>query len=276
MNRLLIGLLLLLLLCLPAAAEENYDALLHASGAEALPQQLPGDVQELLDGLPGEPLQPETYTGLSFPRVAEQLLALLTAQKSAPLQALLALTAVVVLAAMGSGLEGMTAEPALRQTYHTVSVLASCGLPDGVFDRLYIYDSAGGSLVFPPLVFLRRAGQPSLVVFHLHDEHTPSVDHHHIQLGGSSPIDDGHVGKQVIPLPQHLPDLRCRLPFSRPSGSPLGRFRTPAAGTTAEKTNKQNTYNENKRRCYYPENIIHVFRSPPCAAVSAPRVMLTG
>lgn len=128
MKRLLIGLLLLLLLCLPAAAEENYDALLHASGAEALPQQLPGDVQELLDGLPGEPLQPETYTGLSFSRVAEQLLALLTAQKSAPLQALLALTAVVVLAAMGSGLEGMTAEPALRQTYHTVSVLASCGL----------------------------------------------------------------------------------------------------------------------------------------------------
>ena len=78
MKRLLIIVLLLLLLCLPAAAEENYDALLQASGAEALPGQLPGDVQELMDSLPGAPLQPETYTGLSFNRVIGQLLALLT------------------------------------------------------------------------------------------------------------------------------------------------------------------------------------------------------
>ena len=128
MKRLLIIALLLLLLCLPAVAEENYDALLQASGAEALPGQLPGDVQELMDSLPGAPLQPETYTGLSFNRVIGQLLALLTTQKGAPLQALLALLAVAVLAAMGSGLEGITADLSLRQTYHTVSVLASCGL----------------------------------------------------------------------------------------------------------------------------------------------------
>ena len=128
MKRLWLFLGLLVLLCLPAAAEENYDALLDASGAGALAGQLPGDVQELLEGLPGEPLQPETYAGLSFSHVTEQLLSLMTRQKQGPLQALLSLTAVVVLSAMGSGLETITSDLSLRQTYHTVSVLASCGL----------------------------------------------------------------------------------------------------------------------------------------------------
>mgnify|MGYP002517843878 FL=1 len=128
MKRLILIVWLLALLCLPAAAEENYDALLEASGAQTLSGQLPGDVQELLRSLPGDPLQPETYTELSFSRVMQQLLSLLTRQKSAPVQVFFSLTAVVVLAAMGSGLEGITADLSLRQTYHTVSVLASCGL----------------------------------------------------------------------------------------------------------------------------------------------------
>ncbi len=128
MRRLILIAWLLVLLCLPAAAEENYDALLEASGAQTLSGQLPGDVQELLRSLPGDPLQPETYTDLSFSRVMQQLLSLLTQQKSAPVQVLFSLTAVVVLSAMGSGLEGLTAELTLRQTYHSVSVLASCGL----------------------------------------------------------------------------------------------------------------------------------------------------
>lgn len=128
MKRLILIVWLLALLCLPAAAEENYDALLEASGAQTLSGQLPGDVQELLRNLPGDPLQPETYTELSFSRVMQQLLSLLTRQKSAPVQVFFSLTAVVVLAAMGSGLEGITADLSLRQTYHTVSVLASCGL----------------------------------------------------------------------------------------------------------------------------------------------------
>lgn len=131
------ALLLLFLGILPAAAAaEGYAEQLSASGAQVLTERLPADTRELLESLVGDPLQPESYAGLSFDGVLRLLVGLLGRSRGGPLTAAASLTAVTVLSAMFGGLEGMTDNPALRQTYHTVSALAACGLLLAPFSAL--------------------------------------------------------------------------------------------------------------------------------------------
>ncbi len=121
---------LFLLLALPAVADtrEMYEEQLSASGVDALTQQLPANVQELLSTLKLDVTFPDSFTDLSWDRVLSMLSSLLQRQKTGPLHATVALLAVVVLSAMFSGLENAADNPSLRQTYHTVSVLSAAAL----------------------------------------------------------------------------------------------------------------------------------------------------
>lgn len=123
-KRLWLGLALVLLLCPAAqAAEGDYEALAQASGADGLVESLPADVQELIETLGENPLQPETYTALSFSESTERVLAVLKREKSAPLQALAALITVATLSVIAGDTGG-----ALRQGFQSVSTLVSCAV----------------------------------------------------------------------------------------------------------------------------------------------------
>ena len=121
---------LMTLFALPVSAQTDdlYDEQLSASGAQALIERLPADTQELLDELGLLDLRQDSFSTLSLSAVMGTMSALLRENASGPLQALVSLMAVVVLSALFSGLGGVTDRPPLRQTYHTVSVLASSGL----------------------------------------------------------------------------------------------------------------------------------------------------
>lgn len=136
---------LLWLLCLPAAAApaestesaksakpadtaQLYAQQLSASGGDALTERLPADARALLEELQVDVSRPESFTGLSANAVLSMLTGLLHTQKNGLLQAAASLAAVVLLCAMLSGLEEAAERPSLRQTYHTVTVLAAGGL----------------------------------------------------------------------------------------------------------------------------------------------------
>lgn len=133
---------LLWLLCLPAAAApaestesakpadtaQLYAQQLSASGGDALTERLPADARALLEELQVDVSRPESFTGLSANAVLSMLAGLLHTQKNGLLQAAASLAAVVLLCAMLSGLEEAAERPSLRQTYHTVTVLAAGGL----------------------------------------------------------------------------------------------------------------------------------------------------
>lgn len=121
---------LLCLFSLPVIAGEStlYEEQLSASGGDNLTQQLPASARELLDALSLDVTKPDSFTALSLERVLSLLGQMATEQKNGPLRAAATLTAVMVLSAMFSGLEGVTERPALRQNYHMISVLAAGGL----------------------------------------------------------------------------------------------------------------------------------------------------
>ncbi len=91
-------------------------------------QRLPADAQAVLDTLLPQGLQPDSFGDLTLPTVLGAVGRLLQTQATAPLAALASLLAVVLLSAMFGGLQGLSDRPPLRQTYHTVSVLAAAGL----------------------------------------------------------------------------------------------------------------------------------------------------
>ncbi len=132
MSRRIFALTVALLFCLPltvsAETTEMYAEQLRASGAPELIERLPEDAQALLETLKLDGFAQDGYTQLELSAVLNTLLSALQESTAAPLQALLFLLAVVVLSAMFGGLQGLADRTPLRQTYHTVSVLAAAGL----------------------------------------------------------------------------------------------------------------------------------------------------
>ncbi len=115
---------------LPVSAQSDtlYADQLAASGATELAERLPADTQELLGMLAPDGLQPDSFTQLQLTTVMDTVVSLLKGSTDGPLAALASLVAVVVLSAMFGGLQGLAERTSLRQTYHTVSVLAGAGL----------------------------------------------------------------------------------------------------------------------------------------------------
>ncbi len=105
-----------------------YEEQLAASGAQELVERLPADARDLLATLELDGLSQENFAGLALSSVMSTLLSLLRNNTAAPLQMLASLLAVVVLSAMFGGLQGLSDRTPLKQTYHTVSVLAAAGL----------------------------------------------------------------------------------------------------------------------------------------------------
>ena len=132
MSRRVFILTVVLLLCLSltvsAETTEMYAEQLKASGADQLVERLPEDAQALLETLELDGFAQNGFTQLELSTVLNTLLSALQENTAAPLQALLSLLTVVVLSAMFGGLQGLAGRVPLRQTYHTVSVLASAGL----------------------------------------------------------------------------------------------------------------------------------------------------
>lgn len=120
--------LILLSFSVSADTQGMYAQQMTASGAEELTQQLPANVQELLSELQVDLRSPDSFSSLSMESVLSTLYSLLQDYKTGPLQAVVSLLTVVVLSAMFGGLENVTDNPSLRQTYHTVSVLSAAGL----------------------------------------------------------------------------------------------------------------------------------------------------
>ncbi len=123
-----VALLLCLSLTVGAETTEMYAEQLKASGAPALVERLPEDAKALLETLELDGFDQSGFTQLELSTVLNALLSVLQKNTTAPLQALLSLLAVVVLSAMFGGLQGLADRAPLRQTYHTVSVLAAAGL----------------------------------------------------------------------------------------------------------------------------------------------------
>lgn len=132
MSRRVFILTVVLLLCLSltvsAETTEMYAEQLKASGADQLVERLPEDAQALLETLELDGFAQNGFTQLELSTVLNTLLSALQENTAAPLQALLSLLTVVVLSAMFGGLQGLAGRVPLRQTYHTVSVLAAAGL----------------------------------------------------------------------------------------------------------------------------------------------------
>ncbi len=131
-------LLLMAVFMLPAQAQTDvlYAEQLAASGAEELVQRLPADTQALLQSLMPYGFSPESYSSLSFSTVMDMVGSLLRDGCGGALAALASLTAVVVLSAMFGGLQNVTDRSTLRETYHTVSVLAGAGVLLGSFETV--------------------------------------------------------------------------------------------------------------------------------------------
>ena len=132
MSRRVFILTVVLLLCLSltvsAETTEMYAEQLKASGADQLVERLPEDAQALLETLELDGVAQNGCTQVELSTVLNTLRSALQENTAAPLQALLSLLTVVVLSAMFGGLQGLAGRVPLRQTYHTVSVLASAGL----------------------------------------------------------------------------------------------------------------------------------------------------
>ena len=111
-----------------ASQEEMYSRQLTASGADTLIERLPADTRELLEEMHLDEITPSAYTDLRFEDVLRALGDLLGKSAVSPLRVLAALLGVVLVSAMFGGLEGVSNATPLRGTYHTVAVLASCGL----------------------------------------------------------------------------------------------------------------------------------------------------
>lgn len=124
------GAFLLALFSLPvcASTESVYREQVVSSGAQDLVEHLPSDVREMLNTLSLDDFEQDSFTGLQLSTVLTTLTGMLKDNAAGPLYALVSLTAVVVLTAMIGGLEGVSDRPTLRQTYHTVSVLAAAGM----------------------------------------------------------------------------------------------------------------------------------------------------
>jgi len=135
---------LLFCLCIVTVAadtDEMYRRQSRAAGVEELPRHLPADVQELLEQIDLDLLDPDTYSNLSIQQVTEMLTGLLTKQSAGPLQALRMLMGVVLVSALLSGLN-MGGHTALRRSYHGAAVLG-----------------AGGILLSPLLALVQTVGQ---------------------------------------------------------------------------------------------------------------------
>lgn len=150
--RLALCLLALFCLCavtVAADTDEMYDRQSKASGAQDLPRHLPADVQDLLDRLDLDLLDPAAYGDLTVQQVAEMLTALLGEQSAGPLQAMRMLLGVVLVSALLGGLDWGGAA-SLRRTYHSAAVLG-----------------AGSILLAPLLTLLDTVGQTvdSVTVF---------------------------------------------------------------------------------------------------------------
>lgn len=133
MKRVLIcAVLLLWLLPMTVTAqadlEQMYEEQLVASGAATLAERLPADVQEVLESLDVDLRDPTAFTTLSVDNVWSMLAALLQREYSAPLTAVMALAAVVVLSAACRGLETTASCLPLSRTYQSVSSLAAAGI----------------------------------------------------------------------------------------------------------------------------------------------------
>ncbi len=148
----LLAVVLFCLLTLPTAAQTDalYQEQLTAGGADTLTDYLPSDTIELLENLQLDNLEPSSFTGLSFGRVMEGLLSLFSKHGDSAFGAFGSLIGVVAVSALFSGLEGTAESLSLRQTYHSVAVLA-----------------AGGALLMPLLSLLERVSQAvdSVAVF---------------------------------------------------------------------------------------------------------------
>lgn len=132
--------LIVVLLCLPLSVSAQttalYEEQLAASGAGELVERLPADAQELLEALELDGFTQHSFAQLELSDVLNTLLSLLQENTAAPMGALLSILAVVVLSAMFGGLQGLADRSPLRQTYHTVSVLAAAGLLLTSFETL--------------------------------------------------------------------------------------------------------------------------------------------
>ena len=106
---------------------EMYTRQAQSAGADGLAGRLPRNVQELLESLDTDVLDPATYTDLTFGELAQHLADLLTAQSSGPRQTLGMLVGVILLTALFGGLDGGTGGVSLRRTYRGVAVLAAGG-----------------------------------------------------------------------------------------------------------------------------------------------------
>ncbi len=148
----LLTVLLFCLLTLPVAAQSDalYEQQLSASGADKLMEKLPADARELLELLELDSLQPATYVKLSFGRTVEGVLKLLSTHSGGATGAFGCLMGVVAVSALFRCLEGPAESLSLRQTYHSVAVLA-----------------AGGALLTPLFSLVERVAQAvdSVVVF---------------------------------------------------------------------------------------------------------------
>ncbi len=119
-------------LAFPLSVQADTDALykeqLTAGGADALPQQLPANVRELLEDMGLDVASPDSFVTFSVQQVWTLFGDLFAQQGTGPVTVAASLLAVVLLAGLFAGFGNGLGPPGLQQTYHTVTVLASCGL----------------------------------------------------------------------------------------------------------------------------------------------------
>lgn len=104
---------------------EMYAQQAQSSGAAALTERLPQNVQTLLDSLNVDLLDPDSYTNLGMQDVAQMLTDLLYTQSAGPKQTVGMLIALILFCALFSSFDGAVGSLTLRRTYQGVAVLAA-------------------------------------------------------------------------------------------------------------------------------------------------------
>ncbi len=131
MKKTILTLLLLLIFIIPVKADDlpdGYFEQISSSGADELIQKLPRDVANLMEEWGFGDFSPRPYASLELKPVLKKLVLLIGDRADGPLAALWVVAAMTVLAALFGGVENATENLGVRQTYHTVSVLATGGL----------------------------------------------------------------------------------------------------------------------------------------------------
>jgi stage III sporulation protein AE len=143
LSRLLLTVTFLLLLAVPALAQEAppssqsdgqalfeepslFQEQLEASGAQSLPDNLPKETQELLDKLGITELQSDAFAGLQPNGVLDTLLGMVSEQAGGPLRAAGIVLGIVLLSAMMDGMRQTLREPAVSEVFGAVCALAAC------------------------------------------------------------------------------------------------------------------------------------------------------